>query len=374
MRVFLRNFTASLLALLVLLAVVLGVAAGKLGAKSDIHDGSWLHVDLYGDITEFDPPGGILGQVTGGSALTLQKILENLDKAIVDDRITGVILQLSSSHNAGMAKLQEIRNAVARVRAAGKKVYGFADTMDANTYYLAAACDELYMPPSGYMTFIGFARTSPHVKGVLDKLGIKPEVHAIRHYKAAAQLVSRKDLTPQARKNMAWMLDEKWDAFCSALLQDRGITGEQVTAAMEKAFFEPEEAVEAGLVDKLMYWDELEDSLKGEKDDRLEVVTSERYAEEDPADLGLRGKKKIAVVHAQGNIGGRENRVDPLLGVMMGHETIVRELQRLRESPVSRGETIFIPEKTAYALQEMISPLASIVSLSLSIIALMRVL
>ena len=328
---FLRYFAASLLSLVVLLAIVLGVLAVKLDSTTDIEDGSWLHLDLYGDITEFDPPGGLLGEVTGGGALTLQKVLENLDKAIVDDRIEGVILQMSSSHNAGMAKLEEIRNAVKRVQAAGKKVYGFADSMDARTYYLAAVCDQLYMPPSGYMNFIGFSRTSQHVKGVLDKLGIKPEVHAIRHYKAAAQIITRTDLTAEAKKNMMWMFDERWDFFCTALQEDRGFSEERITSAMEKAFFEPIEAVEAGLVDKLMYWDELEDMLKAEDDDRLEVVSHGRYADESPEDLGLKGKQKIAVIHAQGNIGGRQNGTNPLLGLMMGHETIVGELRRALE-------------------------------------------
>jgi protease-4 len=328
---FLRTFAATLLALVVLLGGILGLLALKMDQKADIEKGSWLHLDLYGDLTEYDPPGGLLGEVTGGDNLTLQKILENLDKAAVDKRVTGVILQMSSTHNAGMAKLEEIRNAVKRVQATGKKVYGFADSMDARTYYLAAVCDELYMPPSGYMMFLGMGRTSSHVKGVLDKLGINPELHAIKDYKAAAQLISRTDLSAGAKKNMAWMLDERWDMFCTALEQDRGISEEQVIAAMEKAFFEPGEAVEFGFADKLMFWDELEDQLKGEKDDRLKVISHERYADEDPADLGLKGKKKIAVIHAQGNIGGRTNGVDPLMGIMMGHETIVGELRRALE-------------------------------------------
>ncbi len=325
---FLKNFAASLLALVVLLALVLGLLVAKLDRKADIEKGSWLHLDLYGQVLEYDPPGGILGQVTGGESLTLQKILENLEKAAVDDRIEGVILQLSASNNAGMAKLQEIRGAVKRVQAAGKKVHGYADSMDARTYMLAAACDQLYMPHSGYMTFQGMGRTSQHVNRMLKKLGINPELHAIRHYKAAAQLMTREDLSPQAKKNLAWMLDERWEMYCQSLLEDRGLTEEQVIAGMEKAFFEPDEAVAAGLADRLSYWDELESELKGEKDERLRTVSHARYSQEDPADLDLKGKKKIAVIHAQGNIGGRENGTNPILGLMMGHETINAQFRR----------------------------------------------
>lgn len=325
---FLKQFAATLLALVVLLAAFAALFAMKMNSSTKIEDGSWLHIDLYGQITEYDPPGGVLGEVTGGGGLTLQQILENLEKAEVDDRIEGVILQLSASHGAGMGKLEEIRNAVMRVRESGKKVHGFADSMDAHTYYLAAVCDQVIMPPSGYITFMGFGKTSLHVRGLLEKVGINPEVHAIRHYKAAAQMISRTDLTPEARKNIAWMLDERWDMFCQALKDGQNLDEEQIIAIMEKAFFEPVEAVELGLVDQLMYWDELEEMLRSEDDEDLQVVTHERYSKEDPADLDLKGDSKIAVIHAQGNIGGRQNGVNPVLGMMMGHETIVGELRR----------------------------------------------
>ncbi len=329
MKSFLRSFLASFLALMVLVLVAVGLLAMKFGGDTEIKDHSWLHLDLYGDVLEYDPPGGVMAQATGsGGSLTLQKILENLDKAAVDERIDGVLLQMSSSHNAGWGKMEEIRGAVARVQKAGKPVIGFADAIDARTYYLAAVCDSLYCPPAGYIMFTGFSRTSKHIKGTLEKLGIAPQVSAIRHYKAAAQLVTRVDLSPEAKKNMNWMMDEFWDMFCDALQKDRGFSEERVNELMEHALFTPKEAVAAGMFDGLKYWDEIKDQFKPEGEDQLAVVSHERYADEDPEDLDLKGDKTIAIVHAQGNIGGRENGVNPLLGLMMGHESIVRELNR----------------------------------------------
>jgi len=329
MKSFVRTFFASLLALTVLAMGVAGLLASKLGVDSDIEDHSWLHLDLYGDVLEYDPPGGVMSEVTGGGGgLTLQKILENLEKAAVDERIDGVLLQMSATHGAGWAKLEEIRNAVARLQETGKPVYGFADSMDSRTYYLASVCDSLYCPPAGYIQFIGFSRTSTHVKGMFEKLGLAADVSAIRHYKAAAQLATRQDLSPEARKNLNWMLDEYWEMFCSALKQDRGMTESRVVELMQHAMFTPAEAVSEGLFDRLMYWDEILAQLLPDGEDRLPVVGHERYAAEDPEDLDLKGDKKIAVIHAQGNIGGRENGINPMLGLMMGHESIVRELNR----------------------------------------------
>jgi protease IV len=326
---FFRSFLASLLALSFLLLVGGGLLAAKFGGETDIQDHSWLHLDLYGEVLEYDPPGGVMSEVTGGGGgLTLQKILENLDKAAVDERIDGVLLQMSASHNAGWAKLEEIRGAVARVQEAGKPVYGFADAMDTKTYYLASICDSLYCPQAGYIQFLGFSRTSTHLKGTLEKLGIKPQLSAIRHYKSAAQMLTREGLTPESRKNMNWMFNEFWDMYCGALERDRGLSEERIVELMEHALFTPTQAVEAGLFDDLKYWDEILEMLTPEGEDHLAVVSYSRYSDEDPEDLDLKGDRTIAVVHAQGNIGGRENGVNPVLGLMMGHESIVRELKR----------------------------------------------
>jgi protease-4 len=99
---------------------------------------------------------------------------------------------------------------------------------------------------------------------------------------------------------------------------------------MGHALFTPNEAVDAGLVDRTLYWDQLESRLKGEKDEKLRTVSQSDYAKVDRSKVGLKGKKKIAVVHAHGLIGGRESRVDPLMGAMMGHETVSAELRRAR--------------------------------------------
>lgn len=328
MKAFFRTFFATLLALIVLVAAVVGAVVIKSGQKPKIKDHSYLVVDIYGEVLEYDPPGGIVSELIGGGPETLHRILGNLEKAAVDDRVDGVVMKLSASNNLGSAMRGEIREAVKKVRGSGKKVYAFADYMDSRTYLVAAACDSIYMPSTAYINFVGFRVASTHFKGTLEKLGIKPNVHQIKDYKSAAELVTRSDMSPEAREMYGWMLDEGWDYYVSCLEEDRGLSEEQIVENMDYALLRPVEAVERGLVDRLLYWDELEDMLKGEKDEKLRTVSMCRYEEEDPADLGLEGKKKIAVVHAQGMIGGRESKVDPMLGILMGHESVNADLRR----------------------------------------------
>ena len=328
MKAFFRTFFATLLALVVLVALVIGVVAIKSGQKPKIKDHSYLVIDIYGEVLEYNPPGGIMAEVLGGGPETLHRILGNLEKAAVDDRIDGVIMKLSASNTMGTAMRGEVRDAVKKVRDTGKKVYAFTDYMDSRTYLVAAACDSIYMPPNSYFNFTGFRVASSHFKGTLEKLGIKPNLHRIKDYKSAAELVTRSDMSPEAREMYGWMLDEGWDRYIACLEEDRGLTEEQIVEIMDYALLRPVEAVERGLVDRLLYWDELEGMLKWEDDEKLRTVSMCRYKDEDPKDLGLKGDKKIAVVHAQGMIGGRKSKVDPMFGMLMGHECVSADLRK----------------------------------------------
>jgi len=327
---FLRSFFATLLAMLMVFVIIVGIVASKTSDKPKIEDGSWLVIDLYGEITEYSPPTNLMGMIVGGEGETLTRILCNLDKVCVDDRIEGVIFKMSASNGAGRAMLEEMRGAIKKVQASGKKVYGYSDSMNRHTYYLAGACDSLFMPPTAYMNFIGFSVTTEHVKGALEKLHIKPNLHRIKDYKSAAEMIVREDMSKQSRENKDWMLEEYWDLYCTALEEDRGFTEEQIVAAMEKALFPIEDAVDAGFVDAAIYWDELVDMLKGDEEE-LETVCQGCYAKVEPKELGMDGKKKIAVVHAQGLIAGRRSKIDPMFGILMGHESVNAQLRKARK-------------------------------------------
>jgi protease-4 len=251
--------------------------------------------------------------------------------AIHDDRIDGVVLQLSASNDAGRGKLEEIRRGIARVREAGKPVLAFADNIDLDVFFTAAACDSFFCPPPAYIVVTGLDTSHPHVKRALAKLGIEPHVSAIKDYKSAAQVITRDDLTPEARANKEWILDEFMDLYVEGLAEGRGIDAGGLQVIMEKVEFLSREALNLGMVDGVMYWDELAERFQQEGDDSPRIVAGSRYAKEDPEDLDLGGDKKIAVIHAQGNIGGRTNGINPLMGMMMGHETINTELKRALE-------------------------------------------
>lgn len=319
------------------LAAVVVLAAGALVgvmmalSGPDIDDGSWLVVDLRGGVPEYPPPADLLAQAMGGGpGESLQRILSNLEKVPADDRIEGVILKLGMGFSAGTATRDEIRAAVARVREAGKPVHAWAEWMERPAYQVAAACDTISLVPTGTVVLTGSAVIRDYYRGTLDKLGIRPNIHKIKDYKSAAEMVTRKDMSPEARANQEWLMDDLWSQMVAGLQHDRGLDETRIVELMEHALFTADEAKGAGLVDEVRYWDEVEDALKGEGDEELSTVSAATYAKVRPDDLGLGGDSEIAVVHARGIIGGRKSRVSPVLGVMMGHESVAADLRQAR--------------------------------------------
>ncbi len=325
------SFLGALLAIVLIGAMTVAIGSCMAGKKSKIEDHAWLIIEMNGDLLEYHPPGGIISEISGGEIETLQRILSNLEKAGRDDRIEGVIFKVSMESSAGSAKTGEIREAIKRLQGSGKKVYGWAESFTQNQYLLLAACDEIYAPPTAYIQFHGFAMNSPHVRQALNKLGIKADIHKIKDYKSAAELVTRDDLSGPARENRQWIMDDMWEMFVQMLEQDRGLTEGQVEERMQHALFTAQEALDGGLIDALMYWDDLEQQLKEEDEEELKTVGQARYAEVKPEKLDLEGDKTIAVIHAQGTIIGRKSGVNPLLGVTMGHESVIQQLRKARK-------------------------------------------
>jgi protease-4 len=332
---FIKTLFAVLIANIVLCALVFAAlmitgVAMKVAQKPKVEKGSYLVVDIYGEVQEYDPPESILSDVIGDHPETLHRILGNLEKAAVDDRIKGVVMKVSSNNTLGYAMIEEVRGAIARVKEAGKPVYAFSDNMDRKTLFLASACDSIFMPEVGELELVGMGYMEPFIKGTLDKLDIRPNIHRIKDYKSAAEPVMRKDMSPQAKEMMGWIIDDVWDAQLSAISEDRGIPREKIVEDMNYALFLAQEAKDAGFIDGVVYWSDLEDRLKGD-DDELKAVSQGRYAKVTRGSVGLDGDDKIAVIHAHGMIGGRKSRVDSGLGVIMGHETVVAQLRAAAE-------------------------------------------
>ncbi len=330
MKRFFSAFLGTFTALVLMVAIVASVISWMAKSSVDVPDDAYLLIDLFDVLPEYDPPGTIQEQLMGEPTETLQQILTNLDKAGIDERIKGVILRVGPEARVGTAAIEEIHGAIARLQKTGKKVYGWTQAVTTRSSLLLAACDEVIALPVAPVLFTGFDIQTTHIKRMLDKLGIIAELHKIKDFKSAAEMLMREDMSEPARENRRWIADENWTMFIKAMQTYRNIPEEKINALMQQGLMSAEEALKNGLVDALMYWSQLEAKLKQAEDEELVKISSIQYADVDPLDLGLQGEKTIVVVHAQGMIQGRKNDVNPIFGTQMGYESVCRELRRAR--------------------------------------------
>jgi protease-4 len=334
-----QSVASVLLTIVIVVLIVVGGAYLVLNKKTPIKAESWLVLDLAGDLPAYAPAGSLPGSLLAGDTLTLQDALDAMGKAALDKRVSGVVWKLAAGHGAGWGKLQELRDGITAVRDGGKPVYAWAETLDLPTLYLAAACDSIYQPRGGYCEVRGLMHESMHVRGLLAKLGVTPYVSKLREYKSAAEMLTETRMTAPAREQAQRLLDHVWEAAVAAITRERDLSREQLLALMEQSALQPTEAAAAGLIDRVLYWQDLEAQLlagaKGKGKDKVKMlptISPAAYRDVDWSKLGPKGRETVAVIHAQGMIGGRESGMNPLLGLTMGHESIVRELRRARQS------------------------------------------
>jgi protease-4 len=227
------NFVKMVLAVLVaqvLLCFALFFGLGVIGAlfsrgdKVTVADGSWLVVDVYGEIQMYDEPESIAGSIFGEPE-TLSDILANLDKAAADERLDGVVMKISASNSLGMASIGELRTAIAKVRASGIPVVAFSDDLDRDALYLASACDSIFVPSVANVSFTGYGAVESFYKGTLDKLGVHQNLHKIKDYKTAAEPFQRANMSPESKEMEGWLMREVWDVELGAIARDRGSPG-----------------------------------------------------------------------------------------------------------------------------------------------------
>jgi protease IV len=319
---FIKQVFATLFALVLFLVCGLfllgGIAAS--GKKTVIPSGATLHLTVPTSLHDY--PSGAEAPF-GDPPVTLHDLRMALRKAAVDERIERVVLQIGIT-DAGWAKMAELRQEIAAVRKAGKPVFAWCEWLTFRNYYLAAACDSVWMAPTGFIVFEGIHAERQFRRGLMDKIGIQARVHKIEKYKAAGEIDVRTDMSPEARENAQWILDETVDIVTTAIAADRKKDVAWVEAMVAATAPRATEAKELGLIDDLVYWNDLKDRWggdgKGKGGDR--IVTGAKYMKVPPASVGLRGKIKVAVIHAQGAIGGAKSGDNPFLGQMMGSETI----------------------------------------------------
>lgn len=309
-----------------IIATIVSFMYFEFAKPAKVRPNTYLEINLSGAVEERPMPD-IMTTFFTGDPLSMHDIWLNFQKAKADRNIKGIILRIGLLQ-CDWAKVNEIRDLVLDFKTTGKKTYAYIEeALDFDKeYFLATACDQIFLHPMGAMIINGIGGHVPFFKGSLDKLGIEAEIEHVEEYKTAYNMFTEKGFTPSHREMIESIYESLFTTYVTKVAESRGKDKKEILALLDKGYFHSENAKELGLVDNLLYEDQLEDFLKeGEKNVRR--IGHNSYLKTKVSASGLNRGKKIALIYGVGTIHSGES----MRGQTMGSSTIARLLRRVRK-------------------------------------------
>lgn len=323
-----------ILGLILIVFVGMAILVSSLrGGRPSIRDNSVLALRISGPLPDYVPDNAF-NRLFGNPPQSLGSLMAQFRKAKADKRITAIILDIDAS-DAGWAKAEEIRGAIEDFRASGKPVYAFIETGFNKDYYIAAACDKIYVPPSGELFVTGLAADVMFFRGSLDKLGIYPDMYQIGKYKSAGDMFTQKQMTDAHREYINSLLDDLYGRYVEGIAKGRSKSVDDVKKIIDNAPYNAAQAKENGLIDGTLYRDEVDKEMKkrlGYKEgDELRVTSAGDYRKITQESLGLNKGEKVAVVYAAGDIVSGSSQFGSSGEETIGSDSLVKVLKEVRD-------------------------------------------
>lgn len=338
---FLKMMLASalgyILAISVIFFLVFTLIAGIVFTTSKpkvvIHDNSVLKIELnypLEDRVNDEGPIAMLSALDENTPIPagLNMVLRSLERAKTDDRIKGVVLDLTSL-STGYGKLMEVRNKLAEFKETGKFIYTYSNVYDYQMYYLASVSDSVFLNPQGQMLFNGMRAEVVMFSSLLDKLGVEMQVVRNGKYKGAVEPFTRKELSDENRQQISELIHSIYNTTLAQIAASRNMNIEDLKKdASSLNLVSVQDFISKGYIDAALYRDELNSILKkrvGVSEDEKVYLLGLRKYDHNSKDYHY-ASKKVAVVYASGSIvvgHGDDSQI--------GSEDFVATLKKLRE-------------------------------------------
>jgi protease-4 len=317
----------------IILALAVIVIAGILLVQREPHitPGSFLVVDIGGSYTD-EPSTNLVQELIGEQPQHLATLQLELQKVAVDPRLRGVILKITSV-DLSFAQVQEIREALQAVQAAGKEVIAWMTGEDVSgngEYYLASAANKVYVSDNTFLPLLGLQASFIFLGDMWEKLDIDMQVEKMKEYKTFGDFLTRESMSEAHREMANSLLDNLNKQLLSAIAAKRGLTPERVQSLIDAPTLTPEDYHQAGLIDGIRYFDDLLRELGDGGATTVPTVDLATYSRVKATSLGLRRGPKIAVISGVGAITTGRSRWSAS-GEVMGADTILEAFDEASE-------------------------------------------
>ncbi|MFP4652166.1 MAG: signal peptide peptidase SppA [Phormidium sp.] len=349
MRDFLKNVVATVAGLILFsvigvggLAILLITASLQAPRGPEVEEDSILVLDLDLNIQDsraLATPGQALQQALEGASqqsLALLDVVEALEQASNDDRITGLYLKgAPGDMPTDYANLRDVREALAKFRETGKPIIAHDRDWSEREYYLASIATELSIAPLGTAIFNGLSAETAFLAGTFEQLGVGVQVVRMGAYKSAGEALVRREYSDENREQLQAYLGDVWTDILEVVSQQRSLTPDNLqTIADNQGILLAEEAVSQGVVDRLAENEDIRNRLRelsniSDADESFESVSLATYIQAlDPRDSqrGAMGSdQQIALIYAEGPIVDGEGELRQI-----GGDRLARQLRDLR--------------------------------------------
>jgi protease-4 len=333
-----KRFLVGLLATVGLLALLLIAGAGLaawwlLPREPALPERMVLLLDLREGLDEA-PAGDPLDLLGLAATPTFTDVVMALEAAGRDPRVQGLVARLGGE-GPGLAQSEELRAAVAGFREQGKFAYAYADSFGefgpgTRGYYLATAFEQIHLQPVGSLGLTGLMIETPLLRGALDKLGVQPAGDKRGRYKSAADLFLETELTPAHKESLDSLADSLDQQVRQGIESGRALEPALVTRLIDDGPYLALEAQQAGLVDRLSYWNEVVEQAESEAGPGSELVRLADYRSglEAPDDAPV-----VALIRGVGQIQRGNSDQGPTGGWVMGGDTVAGAFAAAADDP-----------------------------------------
>ena len=297
-----------------------------------------VHFDLATAVVEKPADFSLFGDATW---MTLRSVIERMHKARDDKDVRAVLLTLGDP-SLNFAQAQEVRDALAELRQAGKKTFVYADSYDTVTYTLATGATNVCLMEGGEIMIPGVGMEAMFYKGLLDKVGVRADYVQIGEYKGAEEPYTRTGASEELRNEMNKLAEAMYEQIVDGIAQNRNLSRDVVRQMIDDTMMPAKVAKERGFVDHLVDFHELKDLITAEMGNGLDIVSNFGAPQREQVDfsnplalLSSMNKKPeaptkptIALIYAEGTIIDGEGGESLLGSSGVGSFTIRRALRR----------------------------------------------
>jgi protease IV len=233
----------------------IGVVAYLLANEDlgEVADGSFLEVKLSGILQDAPKAGGLFVDPEMVPPLVTE-VSDAIRAAADDERINGIFLELDNPV-MGFGSNHEIRSSLVAFREAGKPCVAYSENYSNGTWYLASACDQVVVAPSGAVMTLGLNASITYYAGLFEKIGVDPEMLHVGDFKSAIEPYERSGPSEPAAEALNLLLDGIYDNFVTDIATSRGVSPDEVRGWVDEPSLVPVDAIAEGMIDGKGYRD-----------------------------------------------------------------------------------------------------------------------